>query len=46
MEEGFEIPKKLIAKDTSENLNTIIINEKGKSEWVTDHGYKFIKWGE
>ena len=46
MEEGFEMPKTLIAKDTSENLKTIIINEKGKSEKVTDHGYKFIKWGE
>ena len=46
MEEGFEMPKTLVAKDTSENLKTIIINEKGKSEKVTDHGYKFVKWGE
>ena len=46
IEEGFEMPKKLIAKDTSKNLKTVIINEKGKSEKVTDHGYKFLRWGE
>jgi len=44
MAEDFEIPAKLVAKDTSENLKTIIINEKGKSEKVSDHGYKFVKW--
>lgn len=46
MEEGFEIPTKLIAKDTVKTLKTTIVNEKGKSEKVSDHGYKFIKWVE
>ena len=40
------MPKTLVAKDTDKNLETIIINEEGKSEKVTDHGYKFVKWGE
>lgn len=44
MAEDFEIPAKLVAKDTDKNLKTIIVNEKGKSEKVSDHGYKFVKW--
>ena len=46
MEDDFEMPKTLIAKNTSKNLKTIIINDKGKSDKVSDHGYKFVKWGE
>ena len=42
--EDFEIPAKLVAKDTDKNLKTIIVNEKGKSQKVSDHGYKFVKW--
>ena len=46
LEEGFVMPETLTAKATDEKTKFYIINEKGKSEDVTDHGYKFVKWGE
>ena len=44
--EDFVIPTTLIAKATDTKTKYIIVNEKNKSETVTDHGYVFVKWGE
>lgn len=46
LEEGFVMPEHLIAKKTDNTTKYVIINEDNKSETVSDHGYKFIKWGE
>ena len=46
LEEDFELPKHLVAKTTDVKTKYIIINEKNKSETVSDHGYIFVKWGE
>lgn len=46
LEEDFVMPSKLTAKVTDKKTKYIIINQKGKSEDVTDHGYVFVKWGE
>lgn len=46
LEEDFVLPKKLTAKSTDTKTKYIIINEKNKSEVVSDHGYIFVKWGE
>ena len=43
LEEGFVMPKHLTAKATDKEVKTIVINEKNKSETVSDHGYKFLK---
>lgn len=45
IEEGFEIPEHLTAKDTSKTVKYFIIKD-GKSEKVSDYGYVFLKWGE
>ena len=45
MEEDFEMPKQLVAKNTRETIKRIIIVD-GKSKTVSDHGYKFVKWVE
>lgn len=39
------IPAKLVAKETG-SKTYFHIEIDGKDEKVTDHGYKFIKWGE
>jgi hypothetical protein len=44
--EDFVMPDKLTAKETDKKTKYIIINEKNKSETVSDHGYVFVKWGE
>lgn len=46
LEEGFSMPEHLTAKSTDNKTKYIIINEKGKSEAVSDHGYIFVHWGE
>lgn len=46
LEEDFVLPEKLTAKATDKKTKYIIINEKNKSETVSDHGYVFVKWGE
>ena len=46
LEEGFIMPEKLTAKATDTKTKYYIINEKGKSEDVSDHGYIFVHWGE
>lgn len=46
LEEDFVLPKKLTAKATDDKTKYIIINDKNKSEVVSDHGYVFVKWGE
>lgn len=46
LEEDFVLPKKLTAKSTDTKTKYIIINDKNKSEVVSDHGYIFVKWGE
>ena len=43
LEEGFVMPDKLTAKETDNKTKYIIINEKNKSETVSDHGYVFVK---
>lgn len=44
--EDFVIPTTLIAKATDTKTKYIIVNEKNKSETVTDHGYVFVEWGK
>lgn len=46
LEEDFIMPEHLTAKATDTKTKYIIINEKNKSEVVSDHGYVFVKWGE
>ena len=43
LDEDFKIPNKLTAKATDKKTKYIIINEKNKSETVSDHGYVFVK---
>ena len=43
LEEDFVMPAHLTAKETDTKTKYIIINEKGKSEDVSDHGYIFVK---
>lgn len=46
LEDDFILPEHLTAKSTDTKTKYIIINEKGKSETVSDHGYIFVHWGE
>ena len=46
LEEDFVMPEHLTAKSTDTKTKYIIINEKGKSQTVSDHGYIFLHWGE
>ena len=43
LEEDFVLPEKLTAKATDTKTKYIIINDKNKSETVSDHGYVFVK---
>lgn len=43
LEEDFVMPEHLVARKTEVKAKFIIINDKNKSEEVTDHGYVFIK---
>lgn len=43
LDEDFKVPTKLTAKATKKKTKYIIINEKNKSETVSDHGYVFVK---
>ena len=43
LEEDFVLPEKLTAKATDNKTKYIIINDKNKSETVSDHGYIFVK---